>query len=76
MNPIGIILMFVFLALLVLLGVTLTGVGAFKLRQLVHGTAVGRSVVITVSWQSAMIAAGLLFASYGAFAGYRLIWGG
>jgi len=94
MNPIGIILVFLFLALLVILGVGLAGVGAFKLRQLARsgfatgatdggGTAGGGSsesgqwaVVIMVSWQSALIAAGLFLTTYGALAGYRLIWGG
>ncbi len=75
MNPIGIILVFVFLALLVILGIDLAWVGAFKLRQLVSGGFAGSVTIVTLSWQSALIAAGLLFTSYGVFAGYRLIWG-
>lgn len=75
MNPIGIILVFVFLALLVVLGVVLAGVGAFKLRQLVRGGFVGSVTIVRLSFQSAVIAGGLLFTSYGIFAGYRLVWG-
>lgn len=75
MNPIGIILVFAFLALLVILGIALAGVGAFKLRQLVRGGFTGSATIVTLSWQSALIFAGLLFTSYGIFAGYRLVWG-
>ena len=75
MNPIGIILVFAFLALLVILGVALAGVGAFKLRQLVRDGFAGSATIVTLSWQSALIAAGLLFTAYGVFGGYRLIWG-
>ncbi len=76
MNPIGIILVFAFLALLVILGIALAGVGAFKLRRLVRGGFEGSATVVTLSWQSGLFAAGLLFTSYGVIAGYRLIWGG
>ncbi len=75
MNPIGIILVFAFLALLVILGIALAGVGTIKLRQLVRGGLEGRAAIVTLSWQSALIAAGLLFTAYGVFGGYRLIWG-
>ena len=75
MNPTGIILVFAFLVLLVFLGVALTAFGTLKLRQQVRGGFGTRAAIVTVSWQSILVAAGLAFAAYGVIGGYRLIWG-
>lgn len=75
MNPTGILLAFAFLVLLVLLGIAITAFGALKLRQHVRGGFGTRAAVVALSWQSMLVAAGILFAAYGIFGGYRLIWG-
>ena len=75
MNPTGIILVFAFLVLLIVLGIVLTGVGAVRLRHHVRNGLGTRAAIVTLSWQSVMLAAGLLFATYGVIGGYRLIWG-
>ena len=75
MSPTGIILVFAFLALLAVLGVVLTAFGTVKLRQQIRGGFGTRAAIVTVSWQSVLVAAGLAFAAYGVIGGYRLIWG-
>jgi hypothetical protein len=75
MNPTGIVLVFAFLVLLVVLGVGLTAFGTVKLRQQVRNGFGTRAAIVTLSWRSILVAAGLAFAAYGIIGGYRLIWG-
>ena len=74
MNPPGIILVFALLVLLVVVGIVLTAFGAVKLRQQMRGGFGTRAAIVTVSWQSILVAAGLTFAAYGMIGGFRLIW--
>ena len=75
MNPTGIILVFAFLFLLVVLGIALTALGTVKLRQHIRGGFGTRAAVMTVSGHSFLVGAGLAFAAYGMIGGFRLIWG-
>ena len=75
MNPAGIILVFVFLALLVVLGIALAALGTLKLRQHVRSGFDTRAAIMTLSRQGILVAAGLAFTAYGVIGGYRLIWG-
>ena len=75
MNPMGVVLVFALLGLVSVLGVALTAFGAVKLRQQVRGGFGTRAAIMTASWQSILVAAGLAFAASGVIGGYRLIWG-
>ena len=75
MNPIGIILMFGFLVLLTVLGIVLTGVGTIRLRHQARNSPSIRAAIVAFSWQSVLVALGLLCLAYGIIGGYRLIWG-
>jgi len=75
MNPTGIFLVFLFLALLIVLGVVLAGFGGTKLVQRVRGGAT-QAGVLSLTWQSLVTTLGLLFCAYGGFAIFRLVWGG
>ena len=75
MNPTGIILVFAFLVLLVVLGIILTVSGTLKLRQQVRNDFRKRAAVI--KWRGGiLVTAGLTSAACGIAGGYRIIWGG
>ena len=74
MEPAGVFLVWIFLVLLIVLGVGLAAVGGTKLRQRIRlGFDTGGSV-ITFSLQSLILTLGLLFISYGAFNIFQFIW--
>ena len=74
MNPTGIVLVFAFLVLLVVLGVGLTAFGTVKLRQQIRNDFRKRAAAI--KWRGGiLVTAGLTSAACGIAGGYRLIWG-
>jgi len=75
MHPLSFVLVFFFLALLVVLGVVFTTLGTVKLRHQIRSGIGTRAAIMAVSWQSILATAGLLFVTYGIFGVYRIIWG-
>lgn len=75
MHPTAILLVFAFLALLIILGAVLTSMGVIKLRRQARVGVTTGSEAGAVPWPSMLVAAGLVLAAYGVFGVYRLIWG-
>ena len=75
MQPLSIILVFVFLGSLVLLGAAMVGFGILRLqRQARNGNAIA-SRTLFVSLDVLLMALGLLLSLYGVVGAYRIVWG-
>ena len=74
MNPAGIILVFAFLVLLVVLGIVLTAFGAMRLLQPVRSDF-SRRAAIMKSRGGILVTAGVTSAACGIAGGCRLLWG-
>lgn len=74
MEPAGIFLVWIFLALLIVLGALLAVFGGMKLRQRIRYGVDTKGSVMAFSLQSLMLTLGLLFISYGAFTILQFIW--
>lgn len=75
MHPSSFVLVFLVLALLVVLGVVLARLGTVKLRHQIHSGIGTRAAIVAVSWQSILVAGGLLLITYSIFGVYRIVWG-
>lgn len=75
MDPLGIILISAFMALLVILGAALAVVGTIRLRQLARGGPEGHVAISSKAWERTIVVMGLLFTASGLYGGLRLIWG-
>jgi len=75
MEPASIFLVWIFLVLLIILGVVMTAVGGTKLRERIRFGFDTRGSVMAFSLQSLILTLGLLFISYGAFTIIQFIWG-
>ena len=73
MDPTGIILVFACLALIGVQGIVLTAFGTAKLRLSVRSGPGTRAAIVTVSWQSILVVAGLAFLVYGVIGSSGLI---
>ena len=74
MNPMGIILVFAFLILIVVLGIVLTAFGAARLRHLVRSGFSKRAAIIRLRG-GVLVAAGLTSVGCAIAGGCRLLWG-
>ncbi len=75
MNPLSIILVFVFLGTLVVLGTVLAGFGVRRLRRQVRGGNITGTKTLSVSLDILIAALGLFLAFYGVLGTYRIVWG-
>ena len=75
MQPLSIILVFVFLGSLVLLGAAMVGFGILRLQRQAHNGNAIASRTLFVSFDVLLMALGLLLSLYGVVGAYRIVWG-
>lgn len=75
MNTLSIVLVFLFLAALVVLGSVLVGFGVRRLQHEMQGGAAVSSRTLHISMDVLVAAFGLLLALSGVLSTFRIIWG-
>lgn len=75
MQPLGLVLVFLLLALLILLGIVLTRLGIIRLRRRIRSDTNTKRGIALASLFSVVVAGGLTLIGIGLFGIYRIIFG-